>query len=352
MRCLASPEALVNLFIKRTKDRPFSFQFHGGPYTRTVLSLHSFRILEILVAHADRWRSARLIIGKADELKLLTKAKYRFGQLHSVQISALGVPDHLIYSNLFQHAPNLTRVYLSHYYQLPWSSITVFHIRAQHTMGRFFAHLDKMTCLEELVIRGIPLLHDVTKIGPIELPSLKILSVEHYSPLSLIKTPALEKLYLADALVGGVPAAETLLCGVSHLQTLSFGVHSFDAARIIDCTPELDHLILSCNFAFFVAFQPLLESLVSRSTAHSLRRISIYVSNLQPSTYGLLTVVIKSWEKLQFPKLHLVSVHVDEHRIEIQKGAVADLVRVGADKGFGIDVGSDTFPTMVPFETW
>ena len=134
---------------------------------------------------------------------------------------------------------------------------------------------------------------------------------------------------------------------MGHLQTLSFIVRSVDVARIIDCTPELGHLILSCEFAFLEAFQSLLQSLVSRSIAHTLRRIIIYVSNLPPSMYGQLAVVIKSREKQQFPKLRLVSVHVDE-----EKGIAADLMRVGADKGFEIDISSDRFPTTLPFETW
>ena len=343
--------ALVELCIERTKDHPFSFKFSGVTDTKTALSLYSFQILENLVAHADRWHAV-CIIADADGLrKSLTKAKRRFGQLHSIQISTVGGTS----SDVFQHAPNLTRVYVTNYYQLLWSNLTVLHIKLEpHTAHTFFASLDKMTYLEELVIGGY---HNVTNASPIELPRLKILSADHFFSFSTIRTPALETLYLAGPLIRGIANAETLLRGVTHLKTLSLDVHNFEVARIIDCTPELDHLILSCNFTTLLeALQSLLQSLPSRSTARSLKRIKVGAQTPQPGVsvmYVLLTA-IKSWEKRQFPKLRFVSVHVNDNGSEEGiTSAVANLMQVGVDKGFEIDVNFTPLPMiLLPFEIW
>jgi hypothetical protein len=163
--------ALVKLCIERTKDHPFSFKFSGVTDTKTALSLYSFQILENLVVHADHWHAVYLITDADGLRKSLTKAKRRFGQLHSVQISTVGGTS----SDVFQDAPNLTRVYVTNYCQLLWSNITVFHI--EHTAHGFFANLGKMTYLEESVIRGY---HDVGNTSPIELPRLKVLSADHF----------------------------------------------------------------------------------------------------------------------------------------------------------------------------
>ena len=53
-------------------------------------------------------------------------------------------------------------------YQLPWSNLVVLHVYECSTW-RFFENLDKMTPLEELVIRqshGVP--HDLVNTGSIE----------------------------------------------------------------------------------------------------------------------------------------------------------------------------------------
>ena len=345
--------ALIDLCIERTKDHPFSFKFSGVTDTNTAQSLYSFQILENLVAHADRWHAVCLIADADGLRKSLAKAKRRFGQLHSIQISTDGGTS----SNIFQDAPNLTRAYVTNYYQLLWSNITVLHIQLEpHNAHRFFANLDKMTYLEELVIRGSGF-HDVGNTRPIELPRLKILSADHFFPLSLITTPVLERLYLAGPLIRGIPAAETLLRGVTHLKTLSLDVHNFEVTRIIDCTPKLDDLILSCNFiTLFDALQSLLQSLASHSTARSLRRIKVGAHNSQPGVLVMvvLLIAIKSWEKRQFPKLRFVSVHVNGNGSEEGiTSAVADLMRVGAGKGFEIDVNFTPFPMIpLPFEIW
>ena len=336
--------ALVELCIERTKDHPFSFKFSGVTDTKTAQSLYSFQILENLVAHADRWHAVCLIADADGLRKSLTKAKRRFGQLHSVQISTVGGTS----SDVFQDAPNLTRVYVTNYYQLLWSNITVLHIDLEpHTARGFFANLGKMTYLEELVIRGY--LHDVGITSPIELPRLKILSADYFYSLSLIKTPALEGLYLAGSLVRDIPSAETLLHGVTHLKTLSLDVENFEVERIIDCTPELDHLILSCNYtALFEALQSILQSLPSRSTARSLRRIKLGAQPLMPGVLIMneLLTAIKSWEKRQFPKLRFVSVHLSDNGSE--EGITSDLMQVGADKGFEIDVNFTPLPMILP----
>jgi hypothetical protein len=350
--------ALVELCIERTKDHPFSFKFAGVTFTMneatntpTIQSQYSIQILETLVTHAGRWRTACLSADGDGLTKSLTKAKHRFGQLHSLQIRTLW-ERHDMPSDLFQDASNLTRVHATDFYQLRWSSITVLHINSRRhgTTDKFFAKLDKMTCLEELEIKGLPL-RDYT--GPlIELSSLKIFSADHCFLVSLIKAPALEILYLTGPLAGGVPNATTLLRGVNRFQTLSFDVHKSGYARIIDCTPELDHLILSPDYTSELVsdLRSVLQSLPSHSTARSLRRITI--SKLRPivSNIDELLTVIKSWEKCEFPKLRSVSVHVNDSREEDITSAVALFMRTGAsDRGFEIDVSFTPFVPVLAF---
>ena len=61
--------ALVELCIERTKDRPFSFDFRVSRIYDDIVP--SPLLLETLVAHADRWRAACLIID-INQLKPLT----------------------------------------------------------------------------------------------------------------------------------------------------------------------------------------------------------------------------------------------------------------------------------------
>jgi hypothetical protein len=351
--------ALVELCIERTKDRPFSFRFMVTFHNMNRLS-PLFQILDTVVAHADRWRAASLIANGIELKKPLNKAKGRLRQLHSLRIGhffGYSTP-----SDVFQDAPNLTRVWARDYYQLPWSTLAVLHVDQSLSTHRFFENLHKMTSLEELVINGFHVDHDnVTSTRPIELPSLKMLSIDHFPPSLHLKTPALETLYLVGSQRAGLPTAITLLRGVSHLKTLSLYVGNVYDARVIEWTPELDHLILSCDYkTSFGAFRSLFQSLASHSTAYSLRRTNIGFRDQKPDSLGLsvfiinvLSTVIQSWEKYQFPKLRFVSAHVNnDHNIRITS-AIADLMQVGADKGIEMDVNSSPLPTALPFfKSW
>ena len=93
--------ALLELCIERTKNRPFSFKFTVVCHTRL-----SRLFLDTLVAHADRWRAACLIADGKKLRKSLNKAKGRFRQLHSLQISHFRHSSHRP-SHVFQDAPNL-----------------------------------------------------------------------------------------------------------------------------------------------------------------------------------------------------------------------------------------------------
>ncbi|KAF8343653.1 hypothetical protein F5887DRAFT_281712 [Amanita rubescens] len=343
--------ALVQLCIEHTKDHPFSFSFAAMMFAMKVpQSLYAIQILETLVAHAERWRAACFI---ADLGESLNKGKGRFGQLHTLQICIpLGVSRHHIASDLFEDAPNLTRVYATDYHRLCWSSVTVLHIQlAPRSAHKFFAELEQMTSLEELAVRGLSLRHDVATV-PVELPSLKTFSVEHYFPLSLIEAPSLEKLYLANALLGAdTQIVKTFLRGVNHLNTLSFDVvHSVDIATIIDCTPELDHLILAGQ----ISSLDVLRSLASRS----LKKINVGVRTPNPTSSSSvsimhqLTNMVESWEKRQFPKLRFLSVYVNNRGGEDISSAVGDLIRVGTDKGLEVDISSRPFPMVVQFSDW
>ena len=101
-------------------------------------------------------------------------------------------------------------------------------------------------------------------------------------------------------------------------------------------------------------FQSLLPSLASHSTAYSLTKISVGdPALLYPgpsiSIMHVLSTVIKSWEKHQFPKLRFVSVHINDDHGEVITSAIAALIRVGADKGFEIDANSRPLPTKLQF---
>ena len=179
--------ALVELCIERTKYHPFSFKFEGitttvnkgtnTPTIPTIQSQYSIQILETLVAHADRWRTACLSADGDGLKKSLTKTKHRFGQLHSLQIRTFWPWERYdMPSDLFLDVPNLTRVHTTDFYQLHWSSITVLHINSQRhgTTDIFFAKLDKMTCLEELgrlhiagIVFHLVRLSIVTRLGAI-----------------------------------------------------------------------------------------------------------------------------------------------------------------------------------------
>jgi hypothetical protein len=208
------------------------------------------------------------------------------------------------------------------------------------------------------VITGRHVCPSLANTHPIELPSLRMLSVECFPPGVHFKTPALKRLYL-DVLRTDSPTAEALLRGVCNLKTLSFDVNCTHNGQVIEWTPELDHLILSCLGAISLeAFQSLLQSLASHLTAYSLTKISVGNQELSYPLLNtsqsimhmhILSTVIKSWKKHQFPKLRFVSVHVNNDHSEEITSAIADLMRAGADKGIEIDVNSNPLPTKLPF---
>ena len=314
-------------------------------------------LLEILVAHADRWCAACLVANENELKKSLTKAKGRFGQLHSLQISNIGYSNPGTFSDIFQDAPNLTRIWTDDHYQPPWSTLAALHVDVSRFTHRFFENLHKLTGLEELVINGFHIRPNVANTSLIKLPSLRMLSVDHFPPRLHIKAPVLERLYLG-AVRAGLPTSTTLLRGVDNLKTLSFhiDIDSKHNAQVIEWTPGLDHLILSCgkDLMSLEAFGSLLQSLASHSTAYSLTKISVGdPALLYPgpsiSIMHVLSTVIKSWEKHQFPKLRFVSVHINDDHSEVIASAIAALMRVGADKGFEIDANSRPLSTKLQF---
>ncbi|KAF8349282.1 hypothetical protein F5887DRAFT_486189 [Amanita rubescens] len=356
--------ALVQLCIERTKDCTFSFHFKANMYIMEARqSLYAIRILETLVAHANRWRAAYFITDRDRLQESLTKAKGHFGQLRTLQICIVfGVSCHdHIASDLFKDAPNLTRVCATGYHRLRWSSVTVLHFEYESDSAhRFFAGFEQMTSLEELVIKVLSFCHDLANV-PVELPSLKTIAVDLCFPLSLIKAPSLERLYLTDSpLDDDIQPIKTFLRGVNHLNTLSLDVvHSVDCATIIDCAPEPDHLIIAgrwTNTFQWKTSMDVLRSLASRSAARSLKKITVgirtpYFTSSSVSIMHQLTNIVESWEKRQFPRLRLLSVYVD-HRGEDMTSAVGDLMRLGADKGLEVDVSSTPFPMVLPFGDW
>ena len=123
---------LVELCVKRTKDQPFSFRFIAQVRVNTDdLELIPSLILETIVAHADRWRAAYIkAFGLYNLEELLLKAKHRYGQLHTLELliswnSVTSCLDH------FEGATNLTRVCITDYHRLRWSSITF--LRIEHS---------------------------------------------------------------------------------------------------------------------------------------------------------------------------------------------------------------------------
>jgi len=287
--------------------------------------------MKTLVAHADRWSVVHIqLIGSGGVEELLLKAKHRYRQLHTLHISL--TPGTSYHFDLFEDAPNLTRVYTAAYYRLRWSNLTVLHIPSQTSIN-LFKEFDKMTCLRGLVIRGSFLQGENTLPvieTPVEIPSLKILYVKHYYPLSLIRAPSLEILHLGEIFPVLRPTAvETFLRGVSRLRTLSFNVNS---CTVVDCIHELDHAILGIF---------LLPLLVDKTMAHSLKMITISDSDLQERERGTetldkITSMVKDWEKHQFPNLRRLSVHVYDDGEDISP-ATNDLVRLGTSKGFEVD---------------
>ncbi|KAF8329651.1 hypothetical protein F5887DRAFT_1075542 [Amanita rubescens] len=292
--------------------------------------------MKSIAAHADRWSVSYVEAKGFGVEELLLKAKHRFGQLHTLQISIpLGTSYHL---KLFEDAPNLTRVYTADFYCLRWSSLTVLHIEiSSPTSVRLFTVFDKMTCLKELVIRG-SLLHKETLAllqTPVEIPTLKILYVDHYYPLSLIRAPSLDVLHLGDILPLLRPTAvETFLRGVTHLRTLSFNI---DICDVLDCIFELDHaIVIGRHFALAV--------LVYQCMAHSLKMITISDPDIYKCKRGTkvtlceITSVVQHLEKHQFPNLRRLLVHVYDDGKEDMLPAIDDLVRLGPYKGFEVDI--------------
>ena len=340
---------LVELCIKRTKDQPFSFRFNAKPKDYLAAS-YMYRAMKTIVAHADRWSVAYVKVKGfgGPVADLLLKNKHRFGQLHTLQISIprVGTSSRLHHPSLFEYAPNLTHVYTTDYYRLRWSSLTVLHIgfSSYPSIRMLFAEFDKMTCLEELVIRGAPRREENTVAmfqTPVKLPSLKILYVKHYYPLSFITAPSLEILHLGDILpvLQGTPI-ETLLRGVSHLRTLSFNVNICD---VLHCIPELDHAIV-------IGKHFVLALLVYQPMARSLKTITISDADVYESgTKALcnITSVVQRWEKHQFPNLRLLSVFLHERKDEDMSPAIYDLLQLGTNKGFEVDIKFSP-PQIIP----
>jgi hypothetical protein len=107
----------------------------------------------------------------------------------------------------------------------------VLHVDGSLSTHRLFENLAKTTCLEELVITGRHC--NTANTSPIELPSLKMLSVDRFPPGLHIKTPALERLYLVGPLRANLSTAITLLHGMNHLKTLSLYVDNVHDAQVI-----------------------------------------------------------------------------------------------------------------------
>ena len=335
---------LVELCVKRTKDRPFSFRFNAKDFDSHVASYMS-RAMKTIVANADRWSAAYFKVEGFGGLpaELLLKAKHRFGQsLHTLQVS---IPlETATHPSLFEDAPNLTRVFTIDYYHLRWSSLTVLHIEfSSHASVRLFAEFDKMKCLEELVIRGAPQQADVVRVfeTPVKIPSLKILYVQHYYPLTLFRAPSLEILHLADVLpVLRSTPIETFTREVNHLRTLSFNTNLYDVLRWI---PELDHAIV-IDKHFMLMF------LLHRSLARSLKSITVGDTHIYRSgTEMLCDITSVIWEKYQFPNLRRLSVFLHERKDEDMSSAINNLVRLGAYKGFEVDVKFSSLKIMPPF---
>jgi hypothetical protein len=306
-----------------------------------------YRAVKTIVAHADRWSVAYVKVkgfgGPVAEL--LLKAKHRFGQLHTLQISMpLGTSYHL---DLFEYAPNLLSVYTADYYRLRWSSLTVLHMEfSSRTSAKLFKEFDKMTCLKELVIRGAPRQREDTLpvfITSVEIPSLKILYVKHYYPLALIRAPSLEILHLGDILpVPRRTPIETFLRGVNGLRTLSFNVNVCD---VLHCIPKLDHAIVTGQH--FV-----LGVLVFQPMARSLKTITISDADIYKrgtKTLPEITSMVQHWEKRQFPNLRRLLVHVHDDGKEEISPAINDLMRLGASKGFEVDIKFSPPQIMPPF---
>ncbi len=332
---------LVELCIRRTKDQPFSFRFNAEAYSYFVATSYMYRTMKTIVAHADRWSAAYVEVkGFKGVEELLLKAKHRFGQLRTLQISVpRGMSCHL---DLYEDAPNLTRVYTTDYYRLRWSRITVLHIDFSCcTDIIIITELDKMTCLEELVIRRLPFRRDAQP-TPVEIPSLKTLYVEHHYPLSLIRAPSLESLHLGDVISFQQTAiAEAFLRRVSHLQTISL---DGSASSIFDFTPGLDHLIIIDEVLALRAF----ETLVHHPVASSLKTIIIDAGRYRcdPRVLYRITNLI---EKHQFPNLRCLSVHIYDDGEKDTSFDIDDLVRQGANKGFEVYVTFSPLQIMPPF---
>jgi len=178
--------------------------------------LYAIQTLETLVAHAERWHAAYITANLLGLSESLNKGKGRFGQLHTLQMC---IPSgaSCYHDIFFEDEPNLTRVRVLDHYQLRLSSVTVLHFKlARRSAHRFFAELEQMTSLEELVVGGGR--HDLPNVPVSKLPSLKTYSVDCCVPLTVVKAPSLEKLYLADGLLDAdTQTVETFLRGVNHI---------------------------------------------------------------------------------------------------------------------------------------
>ena len=149
----------------------------------------------------------------------------------------------------------------------------------------------------------------------------------------------------------------------------SFETHSMEEISLLQRTLALVELCIERTkdrpFSFdfrvsriyddIVPSPLLLETLVAHADRWRAACLMIDINQLKPLTTSdsithILSAVAKSWGKHQFPKLRFVSVHVnDDHSKEIITFAIADLMRVGADKGVEIDINSSPLPTKVPF---
>ena len=153
-------------------------------------------MLNLLIGESTRWRDAYITIGEP-ELPILYKIHHKLPMLRSVQIQLSDVDGVVtlpppIYEDLFENAPQLRRLCIDKdpSWRVDWSGLTVISSWSPSSMLDHLDILSRVSCLEELTIRGEFMTTILPNtVPPITLPFLKILPTDSEDVLFLFRTP-------------------------------------------------------------------------------------------------------------------------------------------------------------------
>ncbi|KAF8631105.1 hypothetical protein AX17_005150 [Amanita inopinata Kibby_2008] len=267
---------LMDFFLERNPDQPFSFKFLLHRYYRQEESFHVRRILDTLIQQSARWQDVFIILHES-EIPTLYRVKDRLPLLRSLKLCIADdeedeefrtVPEP--YTDVFKGAPLLRRVMLGSIstWSFDWHSLTVLELNsADHwDSDNLLAVLSQTTNLETLAVHQpfqgrIPSSSGRRRTPPIMLPCLKLLTIIGCGLLAILETPRLEQLSIDSAEAS--QSFHRIIRSFFHrsacrIQFLSMEDCEAEELRaILPYVPEVRHLHLQSRYNIGDAFKHL-----------------------------------------------------------------------------------------------